>query len=496
MVRRLGKLILSTILCVSFVGCGIGVIENLNLEDTLPIRDIKSSDDDFTVKKVGVYLDVTPSMVGFLGMDTKEYETLVPETKYEICLDEINKILAIQYDRDQMTYYRVDTPMWRTEENVLKKAREKGYYYNSSDNEDVYVKVDLKSDDGEGYKSLCLTNVLLNCKEDDFSILITDFHENTGAGAGDEVIQALKENVGSTLSKKAIGIVGIKSEFAGTVFDYDLDGRREEYGVIEGEISAEDICYRPFYVIAVGQAETVGEFCVDVRESMKLDEEDIKSVIFYEDEICGLDYRAFDKCLIRSNEKKWRFLPNDSIRINGGDNMDVFDYCNREDEKKEIVVCYKVEEEALKKELGNGTKCVAANPELQTMELIEVPYDMKEQAVSQWDAEKPCFVKEDNLSGSFSVEHVYYSVEGMLYIVFSIAEKELPQGPLKLSGEIHLERQSTLDIGWVEDWNFSYDDMDLGKTTNLKHYVNAIINKMPERNDLLLDFVFYLNYMK
>ena len=127
MKRRLGKSILLLALCVSFAGCGTGMTENLNLEDTLPIQDIKSSDDCFTIKKVGVYLDVTPSMAGFLGMDTEEYEALVPQTKYEICVDEVNKILAVQYDRNQMAYYRVDTPLWLAEENVLKEANKKEY---------------------------------------------------------------------------------------------------------------------------------------------------------------------------------------------------------------------------------------------------------------------------------------------------------------------------------------------------------------------------------
>lgn len=311
------------------------------------------------------------------------------------------------------------------------------------------------------------------------------------------MIQALKESVGSTLNEKTIGIVGIKSEFAGLVYDYDMDGRHEEYGVVEGEISAEDICYRQFYVIAIGQAETVGTFCEDVRESMRLDEDAVKSVIFYEDEICGLDYRSFAQCLTRSSETEWRFLPNGSIRINDGESINVFDYCNRKEEKREIVVCYNVEEEALKRELENGIKAVPTISELQAIDLKEVSYHMKEQAVAQWDAEKSCFEKEDNLSDSFKVEHVYYSTEEeLLYIVFCLEEKELPQGPIKLSGELHMERQSTLDIGWVEDWNFSYDDRDLSKTTNLSSYIDAIIKEMPERNDLLLDFAFYLNYMK
>ena len=86
-------------------------------------------------------------------METDEYEALVPETRYEICLDAINKILARQYSGDQLNFYRVDTPMWKTEENVLKEAGDKKYYRNSKKN-NSYEKVDLIENDGEDYDSL------------------------------------------------------------------------------------------------------------------------------------------------------------------------------------------------------------------------------------------------------------------------------------------------------------------------------------------------------
>ena len=80
--------------------------------------------------------------------------------------------------------------------------------------------------------------------------------------------------------------------------------------------------------------------------------------------------------------------------------------------------------------------------------------------------------------------------------MFDVSENELPQGYIKLSGEIHLKRQNTLDTGWVKDWDFAYGERNMGKTKNLEHYMNAIKDNMPKRNDLLLDFVFYMNYIK
>lgn len=47
-------------------------------------------------------------MSGLLEMDTKEYKDLVLETEYEMCLNEIDKIIASKYTEFQVIFYRVD----------------------------------------------------------------------------------------------------------------------------------------------------------------------------------------------------------------------------------------------------------------------------------------------------------------------------------------------------------------------------------------------------
>ncbi len=484
------KKIVIFILCIQLTGCGSNLV--MSLSDKLPIVDSMPLATPAKPEKIGIYLDVTPSMEGFLGMETDEYEALVPETRYEICLDAINKILARQYSGDQLNFYRVDTPMWKTEENVLKEAGDKKYYRNSKKN-NSYEKVDLIENDGEDYDSLCLTNALINCREDDLSILITDFHENTGAKNGDEVIQALKQN----MEEKTIGIVGIRSEFAGTVYDYDLEGGQVEYGVIETDILPENICYRQFYIIVIGQAEVVQEFCKNLQEDVKIGEDDIKSTVFYKDEIYGMDYSSFKECLTRSNSRTWKLWPNGEIKINDNGKMDIYNYCNKSGEEKYVVTCYKVEGQTLKEELERGIKCTSVLSELQTLDLVEVPYYMEGKAASLWDSEEACFRVDTDLLDVYSVEHLYYSAQTeLLYLVFCVTENNLPVGPIKLSGEIHLECQETLSIEWINDWDFANDNRNYCKTRELKRYTDAIVENMPERNDLLVDFAFYLNILK
>jgi len=489
--------------CVALAGCGKS--PDLNLTDELRILSGSQSTGSSPAENVGIYLDVTPSMDGFLGMDTVNYKELVPETRYAMCLDEIDKIMAAGFDESQLTYYRADTALWEADEDVLKEGRSKSYYKGSKENDEKYTRVIVseEADAAVGYDALCIRSALLNCKEDDFSVLITDLFENTADASA--LIQALKQNMDSGAGGKTIGILGIRSEFAGTVYDLDQDGRKEEYGIIKGEITAEDICYRQFYVIVIGQVEEVRYFCQKMQDNMNLDEASIKCTIFYEDIINGLDFTDFNKCHTVFLKDPWKLWPNSQIIINQEYSLDVYDYYNKNNEMIDVVVSYNVPEESLKRELEKGVKSpevllemeglldTAELLDMEESELIRIPVYMEEQAVSVWNQETGEFEKEDSKSDIFALKEVYYSPEEeLLYVVFQISEKKEPALPLKLSGEIHFERQDDLNIDWVEDWNMGYENEDLGKTRDLINYIDAIRDKMPERSDLLLDFVFYI----
>lgn len=489
MKRQYCRWILICALCIMLGGCGNE--QNFVLRDELRILETIPDSPVSYEGNVGIYLDVTPSMEGFLGMDTKGYKELVEETNYKMCLAEVDKVLAGFFEPSQITYYRVDTPMWETEENVLKEGRSHRYYTNSKWKEDKYTKVDLIPTDGDDYESLCLTNALLGCKEDDFSVLITDFYENTGDAS--EVIQALKQNMKSGPMEKVIGIIGIRSEFAGTVYDLNLDGGRAEYGIVKGNITAEDICYRQFYVIVTGQEEIVQRFCQNVQGNMGLNEEFSKCIIFYEKQAQGMDFAAFKECYTRSTDRSWTLWPNSRIVINGGRELDVYDYRNANGGAKDIVVSYNVEDDIFIRELERGTASMKALSEMSEMELIEVPFRMEKQSVSAWSEEEQKFIVDESKSNAFVMENVYYSPEEkLLYIVFRISEKDSPQSPLKLNGEIHLEWQDNFHMEWVNEWNLGYGEENLGKTRDFRKYMDAIREQMPERSDLLQDFVFYI----
>ena len=77
------------------------------------------------VGTVGVYVDVTTSMRGFLDGSGKT------DTLYSLCLNTLGRQIASNYEN--VTFYRVDTPLWKViePEDVLEKARNTSYYKKS-----------------------------------------------------------------------------------------------------------------------------------------------------------------------------------------------------------------------------------------------------------------------------------------------------------------------------------------------------------------------------
>lgn len=475
--------IVEILLCCFIMGCSEKVSDDLS--DELIIMEDEPEHIKREAKRTGVYVDVTPSMKGFLGMQTDSYKELVDETKYMVCLDEISKIIASKMKKNSITYYRVDTPLWRTNENVLEKAKETGYYINSNKDPDKYYEVEGIEGYDKGYDSLCLTSALQNCIKDDFSIIITDFYENNCKAA--EVINMLKENI-DLYNDRTVGIIGIKSEFAGMVYDLSAYKDGIEYGIVEEPVKEGDIKYRPFYVIVIGYSEMVQGFCRHLQDNMNIGDRDFKYTVFYEDKLYSLDYTNFYQCHSRSDKKDDKLWPVGNVKINGNVNMDIYECSVKPGMGKNVLVSYEVEGEVLEEKLKKG---IFELPEIQDKKSIEVSFICKNQKVSVWNGQN--FEEDNKLSKIFSIEKVDYSVEeNRIYVSFRVFGNELPENELKLSGEICFSESDALDCKWGEQWNLKNGEEDCSRTRNLKDYFKALEDKMPEKNNQFLDFVFYL----
>ncbi len=474
--------------CFVLSGCGA----RYEYCDELPQISSPNAHNTYALDTIGIYVDVTPSMQGFLGLQNDSYQELVSETRYKNCLNMINDIMAVWYDTESISYYRVDTPLWKVKENVLVEARKFDYYRQSDKMKRDYELINLTDDTIDGYDSLCLTNALLNCKNDDLSIIVTDLYENERADA--KMVEALKQNM--TLQGqegKTVGIIGMKSEYAGTVYDINDKEEGENYGIVEGDVTAEDICYRQFYIISIGHPQGVKDFCQRFLENAESDDEDIKCTIFWEYEICGLDYSDFNECLSRSKNKQNRLWPSGKILVNEKDQLDVFEYKNMMGKEKEILVCYDAERALLDPLLETRKSRLVPLPNGKSIEGIEVPIHIEDQAVWLWHENE--FKKEEGLTELFCIEKVYYAPEKKeIYVQFKVSDKKLTRMALKLSCEVHFDYFEQLETEWAEQWSMPKGNIDLQKTRVLGSCINALKNKMPTKNSLLLDFAFYIIY--
>lgn len=474
--------------CVFASGCGKTKFDNL--QDQMPVREDEPEYKEKKAERIGVYVDVTPSMKGFLGMQADAYREVVEETRYMTCLDEINKIITAKYNEQQIKNYRIDTPLWQTDENVLDKARGAKYYGNSAYMDKEYIMIDLIEDDGAGYDSRCLANALKNCKGEDFSVIVTDFYENDSDAAG--VIEALKENVQLESGiGKTVGIMGIKSEFAGTIYDISAFKKDVEYGIVNGEIAEEDIVYRQFFVIVISYPKAMQEFYGQLKESLNMTEEDLNYTVFYESNFYGLDYTNFEQCYSISKERGKRLWPEAGVVINNDSEMDVYDYSGQEED---VVLSYKVEGSSLINELEKGSMSMIKLPDISEKEMYEVQCSSEKQ-IYLWDQETKSFKADSGFGEVFRIEKLCYEPkENMVYIWLKVAGGNLPDIPVKLYGKVYYEGKGNLDYDWVKEWNLANGEEDYEKTRNLKEYVDGIIEKMPDRNNLLLDFSFYLHH--
>lgn len=479
--------------CV-FVGCARETV----LYDQLETLPDEPSQRVKVEEQIGIYVDVTLSMKGFLGSQEESFKKLVHTTRYMICLDELNTIIAEKFDEEDIEKYRVDTLLWEVDksENIFLKAQKTDYYQNSLNHETVYLPSEISENERASYGNPCLAEALLNCVNDDFSIFVTDFYENDRAS--DKVINALKKNMKSDgVYEKTVGVIGIRSEFAGDIYDLSESEKVVEYGVKEEYCSKDDISYRQFFIIVIGEPEKVREFCRDVQENMNLDDDELQYIVFHQNEVYGLDYKDFDQCFTRDQDSDNKFWENGVVKVDES-NFPIYDYKNLTEGEREVLVSYSVTGDMLIKELQQGSFDKLPLPYIkEEKELVEIPCVSDEMEISIWNPDSNAFEAEKNISEFFYIKEVYYSPkEERIYVCFAINENSgeiYVQSYLKLHGKVFLEEMGEMNVDWIEDWNLKNGDQDYGKTKNLKKFADALIGEMPEKERLLLDFSFYIH---
>lgn len=427
----------------------------------------KQLDSEPVGKTVGVYVDTTPSMKGFTAQDTEDRKNY-----YSLCLKEIDAMISAGYGGGQISYYRVDTPLWETSENVLLKALREDYYVNSA----YFLPLAdyQKIGEDEGYQCPCLTRALESGLEKDLFILITDLYENQPYES--QFIKSIRE-AADLGDGKAFGLVGIQSGYQGVIRDIGPYGDSESYG-------EDGNSYRPVYVIVRGYPETVRDFCKELKS--RLNTPDGSCEIFVLDEsLQALDYRNFTGCKDYGSGCLWL---DRMISINETESMDLYELQKRSG-KQTLYFSFTVPEErrdAFQKLAADHGTLEVPNSVLGEQPMYRLRC-LSQERTALWSKEAGTFEPAGN-GDSFHIARVYYDTgAGNLYIALELTADRFSKGVWKLEWE---NTASQNESPWWKEWSYQNGSQDYSKTEQLQDCVEAMAGR--RNGTLFLQGTIYL----
>lgn len=464
------------ILCLSGCGHQAVVLHDTLVSEAAKIIPVEKNE------SVGIYLDATPSMSGFI---LENQTGGMVRTVYAACLSELNGMLLSEYDGKNISCYRTDTALWKVEENVLEEAKYKKYYVNSeemSKKRNGYTRIGEISD----YNVPCLAEALEHGSVGDLFVLITDFYENR---ANETAVLNTLRKLSKLNNDKVFGIVGIRSRFAGKIYDVGPYADTVEYGIDEDK-------ERQFYVLVYGYPKKVNQICSQLQKRMLEYTESCEYSVFYEPDIKGLDYHDFKEC--QYYEKKFIWDYGMEVKINEQQMLPVYKYwCNEKSDGRTVLFAYTVPKalmndfKLLSKENGQLEDVFIGNGQMKSMYHIDCLTNYGE--VACWSDEHGCFENVGKGTDYFDVLGTYFEEEeSQIYIFLQLHNQHLTKGIWKLCWKNYIEPNSQEKFGWFQDWGCENGELDYSKTERLNDYMDILIDNMPRANNCFLDGAIYL----
>lgn len=279
---------------------------------------------------VDIYLDTTPSMVGYLGLKENQeawatravkeaYGALVPKTNYVVTGLNIDDLIAVHWAGANRNFYRFDVALGKLKNRkdlmdsfMFYNFYSKSYYADKlqlgqTDQNEQESVVEIEKWFGNNtreayrYTEDYLSETIAELDPEHLSVLVTDLYE-----LGDDT-GSLYEAIANAIiqSDNVVSLIGIQSQFAGTI--YDLNDRQDKvvYGVNNFAVNptAEEIRFHPFYVLVFGDEYNVNEFTENLTERLKksFEEDQVQNMLFnYEKQVTGFDDYSFTSDMLDS----------------------------------------------------------------------------------------------------------------------------------------------------------------------------------------------------
>lgn len=422
-------------------------------------------------------MDITPSMSGFLC----NRRCVSSPNYYTICLDELQHMMISNYGAENICFYRVDTSVWETEENVLEEALDPKYY--DSSNKLAKSRGYKNVSEGTNYSFPCLTAALEAGQKEDFSILITDLYENKSENAN-LLINKFGELAGKD-DGKVFGCVAIRAPFAGEVYDIGAYGQSAEYGLDSDK-------FRPFYIVIRGYPDAVSDFCSSMDQRIDAPKSSLVSSVFYIPAYQGLDFRNFNTCEYYDKKVIW-IDKNKAVEINGSNSVYVYEYRGKADVlSNELLFSYLVPDEyrekvsAYAKQVGDIEPVLNEGEEYQ---LIHLPVQVKDQQIARLSNNEESFETADNSKATFVISSLSYDInQGILYVGLQI--QNLQSGVWRLQWKNIAEEEESF---WWDEWGSHSGSQDFSKTERLSDFIDSIQKNTSQNEFCLLNGTIYLS---
>jgi hypothetical protein len=224
--RKLIIIFLVVISLVSLFGC------KRRVYDQPPVDSSNQYPASSSVLNVDVFLDATLSMKGFIVPGTATY--------YQQTLPLLESTVGRGWPGGQAAFYKFGTKIEPLTERKHLDAVHPEFYA-----------------DPEYFRKTLIENVIDKASTDNLTVIVTDlFQDNADVNLLNEKLK------GKYLAHNfAIGIVGIKSEFSGSIYDVGTNNYSFEYKGTEPER------FRPFYLLVMGKHSDVEHYFDTLLES-------------------------------------------------------------------------------------------------------------------------------------------------------------------------------------------------------------------------------------
>ncbi|WP_054469237.1 hypothetical protein [Planktothricoides sp. SR001] len=242
-----------TILSLTLTGC----IKQDNWECTLPTTGELENQASTSVSITPiVQIDGTPSMQGFVN---------IPDSRYIRTLRLLDMATTTAFSQSQPPrYYRFGINRTRLSKETSTRIAQSPWFYDGSSESFLDARID------KAVEPIDDTPV------NEVYIVVTDLYQQEGEMTA--VLNSLKTNY---LDKEyAVGILGVRSEFDGIVYDVGLTNEYFDYTTTPNKPET----FHPFYVMVLGTYENVASYFDRLKQASQSDGlnfSDDQFVIFY-----------------------------------------------------------------------------------------------------------------------------------------------------------------------------------------------------------------------